>query len=109
MCLRDPEADRKPETAPSGAALGREERVEDAREDVLRDARSGVGHGRHDPVTVTLHGELDLTGGAADGMGGIRQEVEKYLLELISASIDDGVLVRVALREARSTSLRSCA
>ena len=58
--LRDGPVDhRQAESGAAAAALGREERLEDVRPDVLRHARSGVGHGEHD-VVAGLHAVVGL-------------------------------------------------
>src|SRR5207245_1288177 len=44
MSLDDPKAHRQPQTRPLALALGREERIEDLRQDVGRDARAGILH-----------------------------------------------------------------
>src|SRR5437867_11267097 len=44
MSLDDPQAHRKPQACPLALPFGREERIEDLRQDVGRDAAAGIRH-----------------------------------------------------------------
>src|SRR5438093_12672977 len=72
MSLDDPQAHRQPQTRPLALPLGREERIEDLRQDVGRAARAGILHldrapravvagaDRHDPFPAhRLHPVAD--------------------------------------------------
>ena len=80
------------------ALLGGEERLEDARRNVLGDAESGVADGQHD-VVAGRHGcvfvfDEDVAGfeqklaSARHGVAGVGGEVHEHLLELFGVGLN---------------------
>jgi len=81
MVAHDPVAHR--EAQPGAGRLGREERVEDARQRVLRDARAVIGH-LHDEMAAAVFGRGDADRPViAERLAGIRNEVQDHLLQRV--------------------------
>src|SRR5262245_54412362 len=84
MPLHDAVTDAEAETGAERVAFGREEGLEDARQDLGLDAGAGVTHGQ---LGASATFELAATSGecqgalAAHGLGGVEDEVEHHLAE----------------------------
>ena len=83
MALHDAVADGKSEPGPLPHRLRREERLEDAGQDVGRDARSGVRDGHSHPSFLAMEANGDAALRAArERLLGIEHEVQEHLFEL---------------------------
>ncbi len=89
--VRNAMADSETEPAPRVRGLHREERIEDPREHVLRDAGSVVGHLDGDSPLVDrdrAHADVRLAPMPLDGVRRIQDEVHDHLFEAASAHRD---------------------
>ena len=94
MALGDVGDDREPE-AHAGLALACLQRLEEARELLVRDVGTVVAH-RQDPgvLVARIEADLDLRiGNARNGVGGVLEEVEHHELDL--PAVDLGHAVRM--------------
>lgn len=82
------------ESETSAFRLSGEEGVEDARDEILRDARAGVLDVERDDgaffQVFDLGGYFELAA-VRHGVGGVDDEIEEGLLELAFVSVDSGV------------------
>src|ERR1019366_3351859 len=97
---------REREPLPDAAAdlLRREERVEDALSDGLGDPGPGVGDGDDDALAVEPGSHADgalavaPVRSALDRVGGVRDEVEEHLLDVVRVARDEGQLAKLGLQ-----------
>src|SRR5271157_608272 len=82
-------------SCPSARLLGRKERIEDSRADLLGDAGAGVGNANLDAVAVALCAHRDrslsrssFAGGVGDGMGRVDEQVQHYLVDFAGQTGD---------------------
>src|SRR5207244_11585372 len=85
--LDDPLRDREAE--PEAAALGRDEVVEDRREPLRWDSRSGVGHADLDPVADARGGDRHAAARLC-GLNRVRDQIAVDAAEREAVALDDG-------------------
>src|SRR5215510_5697551 len=87
MSLANPPAQRQPQPRAHAGRFGRKEGLKDAPMERWRYTLAGVRHRERDAgqrgVILRREGDLARTGGGAERLLGIAQEIEQHLLQLV--------------------------
>src|SRR5713226_9657502 len=85
MLLHDPVHDGKAQAGAHADRLGGEERIEDARSNLGRDAGAVIGHFERQPLlrdALRAHPDVAVPASLLDGLFGVDHQVEHHLLHL---------------------------